>query len=236
MRMVLLIIFVCLHSSMAQAEFKYPEIAKSGETIQRFIPQGWKIHKPIYGGDIVRGDLNKDGIEDAVLVLQHLNKVAEEKFCGDSYESPEDHPRILVILSGQKGGGYRLSAQDNRLLFRSQEGGMMGDPLESLKIERGTLVIEYYGGSAWRWRITQRYRLENTGWFLIGYTRLDHWTGDPKSSLTEDFNLNTGKIEVKKETRISEVKKYIVQRKQAPVKLEDVRCWKYKSVDELKVE
>ncbi|MGH1351828.1 MAG: hypothetical protein ACRBBN_13640 [Methyloligellaceae bacterium] len=229
------IIFICLISGQAHSAFKYPQIAETGKNIQQFVPEGWKIHRPLDGKDIVYGDLNKDGIKDVALVLQHTNKVIEAKLCNENYEPPADYPRILVILLGRKDGSYRLSTRNNKLLFRSNEGGILGDPLENLKIERGTLVTEYYGGSAWRWRITQRFRLENTGWHLIGYTRHDHWTGDPDSSLTEDYNLITGKIEVTKKSGKAKTKKYVVKRKKQQIKLSKTRCWNYKAVDELKV-
>ena len=103
-----------------------------------FVPSGYKIMKQ------ETGDLNKDGIPDAVLVL--IDK-KEEKEKIDA----EDVPRLLVITFGVQGGGYALSAVSEDAILCKTCGGVFGDPFADLKIVRGTIVIDHYGGSSDRW-------------------------------------------------------------------------------------
>ena len=82
---------------------------------------------------------------------------------------------LLIALAGD--GGYRLAQSDNGVVLRSDEGGVWGDPFQSLEIARGTVVLSHYAGSAWRWGIVQRFRFQNGDWYLIGQTDSSHHTG-----------------------------------------------------------
>jgi hypothetical protein len=92
-----------------------------------------------------------------------------------------------------KQGGYKLSVQSNDIIRRADEGGIYGDPLDDLYIERGSLVINFYGGSAWRWDYRLRFRFQENGWFLIGMIDLSYNNLDGKST-EYDYNLLTGKM------------------------------------------
>ena len=92
-------------------------------------------------------------------------------------------------------GDYQLSVQSNDLILCSDDGGSFGDPFEGISIDRGCLLVHFFGGSAWRWDIQQRFRFQNHGFYLIGITELgyhDAWG----HMLADDYNLLTGKLKV----------------------------------------
>ena len=132
-------------------------LPRTGSTVSAFVPSGYKIMKQ------VKGDLNKDGIPDVVLVLKNKK---EDKEGVDA----EEIPRLLVIIFGVKTGGYTLSASSKEAILCRTCGGVFGDPFADLKIVRGTIVIEHYGGSSDRWGYTHRWRFQDGDWFLIGVT------------------------------------------------------------------
>src|SRR5690606_17400247 len=86
----------------------------------------------------VSGDLNKDGINDLVVVYQH------KPVTYDDYENLE---RLLVIYKKSNGSWVKWSESKTALLG-TQEGGSKGDPLTGVEIKNGILIIDHYGGSS----------------------------------------------------------------------------------------
>jgi hypothetical protein len=128
------------------------------------------------------GDLNKDGQAELVLVV-------------DDLQSAEDFgiSRRIHIYRLENGQWKRWEEFRGGILS-SESGGMMGDPFEGITIERGTIVINHFGGSRYKWRYTHRFRYQNGRWELIGATTLygtpcEYWK-------TYDYNLSTGTVEV----------------------------------------
>lgn len=128
------------------------------------------------------GDLNKDGQPELVLVV-------------DDLQSADDFgvSRRLQIYRLENGQWQRWEEFRGGILS-SERGGMMGDPFQGITIERGTIVIEHFGGSRYKWRYTHRFRYQNNRWELIGATTLygtpcEYWK-------TYDYNLSTGTIAV----------------------------------------
>lgn len=148
-----------------------------GNTITDFVPHGWFLK------DKIEGDLNKDGLMDTALIID------EQVFADDP--APQ---RALVVLFS-KNGAWSFSASNDQLVFCATCGGMLGDPLQKLAIDRGVLVIELYGGSRDRWGMTYRFRWQNGNWYLIGYTHLTADTIELTSRIS-DFNWSTGAIEI----------------------------------------
>ncbi len=127
----------------------------------------------------VKGDLDNDGMDEWVLVY-------------DTDDSTDfGNIREIQILKKVNGQWSELASSRNAILS-SDAGGLMGDPLVEISIEEGILIVEYYGGSAWRWHYSDIYRYQNGQFELIGYT-----AGGFKmcESFWEcDFNLSTGKM------------------------------------------
>ena len=157
------------------------------DSLQDFIPAQWELIAS------AQGDLNKDGLDDYAAIIEYLTEVSETRVFGDYTEEILGRPRILFMAFAKPGDGLCLSVQNNDLVLRAHEGGMMGDPFSDLAIERGAVRIDYYGGSSWRWAKTVRFRYQQDDWYLIGYTDKSYHTFGGK--MTEyDYNPLTGKL------------------------------------------
>ncbi|MCR2803550.1 hypothetical protein [Paenibacillus soyae] len=144
-----------------------------------FIPAGWGVAAK---GDpiVAEGDLNKDGVQDVAMIIEQSESEAEG--------APR---RVLLIAFGSSAGEFSLSIIADKVFMRADEGGVWGDPFESLSIDRGSVVVSHYGGSNWRWYSKYRFRYQDDDWYLIGATKGEHFTGD-ESRTEEDYNLLTG--------------------------------------------
>ncbi|MEM8743952.1 MAG: hypothetical protein AAGF14_04880 [Pseudomonadota bacterium] len=182
-------VLITAPGSHASADFAYPELPEQGSDISDWILPGWKARAT------EKGDLNKDGREDVALILERDAPAKHARGCGAKRDTSAASPRILVLLLAQQGGGYRLSAADPNIVLRADEGGIFGDPLEMLLIERGSVLLRHYGGSAWRWVQTYRFRNQDGGWFLIGYTDGTNHNVSRLSTMY-DYNPLTGKMEI----------------------------------------
>ncbi|MFD1177870.1 hypothetical protein ACFQ3W_16390 [Paenibacillus puldeungensis] len=176
---------------------------KRAKQLTSLIPAGWHIledtdRKPIKA----EGDLNKDGIKDIATIIEKNKK-------GD--EAP---PRDLLIAFGNKDKTLTLSIIAKNVVLKADEGGVWGDPFDSLVIDRGSVVLSDYGGSNWRWYNKYRFRYQNKDWYLIGLTTGTYFTGNAtmENADENDYNLLTGdyiqrrtddkgKVKVTKENR-----------------------------------
>ena len=163
-----------------------PPLPKRAATLAGFVPPGWRTL-----GE-ARGDLNGDGLADIVAVLGSRR---EESAPADADLPPR---LLLVALAGRgKGGttaGYRRAALDQRAVFARSDGGAFGDPFADIRVERGTLALEHYGGSRERWGYTDRFRLQNGAWEQIGRTSTSMDAFEPGRTRSRDVNLNTGRV------------------------------------------
>lgn len=159
---------------------------------------------------VARGDLNNNKIEDCVLALYHKSEKDEGK-------DPDSIPaRLLVILSGSN-NGYIQAAKSSTALLCKHCGGIFGDPFEGIEIAKNVLKIYHYGGSAWRWSYTHKFRFRNNNWYLIGRTMNSYWNvkhcdklNDFAGTENEDVNFVTGDYQIKK---ISQDCKLLVNKK-----------------------
>lgn len=185
-KIILLILLVfCFNSTdvLAANSTNKPEdikLEKSGESLDDFIPEDWKLISK------VKGDLNKDKLKDIAAVIEYTGE-------SDSDDVEwTGQPRILFVIFKQKDGTYKLSIQSSNVIMRSGEGGVFGDPFDGIKYSRGSILVSSYGGSAWRWGFTYRFRFQNHGWYLIGETEFSENINTGESE-TIDTNCLTGK-------------------------------------------
>src|SRR5215471_8106430 len=107
-------------------------------------------------------DLNGDGLQDFVLVL-------EKQKAQPSDPDIEDRQRLLLILVRQPGGALKEVKRNDRIVYCSTCGGMMGDPFQGVQAGPNTFTVSHYGGSAWRWSVDYKFnysRRDNT-WQLV---------------------------------------------------------------------
>jgi len=125
------------------------------------------------------GDLDKDGVDELVVV-----------FARDTlWESSE--PRDFVIYK-QKEGKWDVWFENDNVILRADEGGIMGDPFyEGVEIKNGVIHISHNGGSSWKWGYTSKFRYQDGDFYLIGHNSIngkvcEYWE-------EADYNLSTGK-------------------------------------------
>lgn len=136
--------------------------------------------------DSIKGDLDRDGIDEFVVAY---NTEIEK----DDYESV---PRELVIYKKSK-DEWKVWEKSGQALYGSRDGGMMGDPFGQIEIKNGLLLVSQDGGSSWKWGHTDKYRFQDEEFYLIGY--ISHYGKLCEYWESVDFNLNTGKMIIEKE-------------------------------------
>jgi hypothetical protein len=130
-----------------------------------------------------KADLDGDGLQDAVLVLE------KQKTSPDAPDI-EEGQRPLLVLLGQPDGSYRLAKRNDRIVYCSTCGGIMGDPFQWVEVGPRTFTVHHYGGSAWRW----------SNAFTFNYSRRDH-TWQLVRVETRRFNAaDPGNVDVTVET------------------------------------
>jgi hypothetical protein len=143
------------------------------------------------------GDLNKDGIDEKVIVY-NTTDTTEDGIVREL--------QIFRLISGE----WKLWKKSRNAIKKSQEGGMMGDPFAGIDIVKGLLVIDFNGGSSWKWNYTDKYRFQHDEFELIGYKGIygklcEYWE-------EVDFNIVTGKIIYNKEYEDCEKDQQIYKR------------------------
>ncbi|MEO6452595.1 MAG: hypothetical protein ABIN97_00920 [Ginsengibacter sp.] len=159
---------------------------------------------------VAKGDLNNDGVEDYILALNHQSEKKE----GQNDDSIP--PRLLIIVLRTAKGYIQAERSSNALLCKDC-GGVFGDPFQGIEIKENVLNIYHYGGSAWRWSYTHKFRFQNNHWYLIGQTINSYWCvkhcdklDDFAGTNNEDINFITGHYEVRK---VSENCKLLINKK-----------------------
>ncbi len=129
-----------------------------------------------------RGDLDGDGDEDVLLVLAP-RPGADTRF---------DSRTLLVLVRGAD--GKLAKAVDNPEAIPCERcGGMMGDPLQDISIDKSGFTLRLEGGSRELWSQTFRfdYSRKDAMWMLVSIKQggADRATGDVagKRRSVEDF-------------------------------------------------
>lgn len=182
------------------------EISKSPAD---FVPEGYVIFDTIYG------DLNKDKIEDCVLIIKGTEK---SEIVKDEYRGKLDRNRRGILILLNKGDGYELAVKnDNCFSSENEDGGVYFAPELDVEIIKEKLFIHYAHGRYGYWRYM--FRLQNSDLELIGYdsssnhgptvlteTSINFLTR--RKIVNENTNPNIDEPEIfeKKETKINKTK------------------------------
>lgn len=147
------------------------------------MPKGWQQLVRQSVPVRVEGDLNKDGNQDVAMVIEKLDSGEDQ--------APE---RALLIAFGNKEGTYTRSIMADKAILKADEGGVWGDPLAGISIDRGSLIVSFYGGSNDRWYGNYRFRFQDEDWYLIGATVGSFYSGTMTETTgdEEEYNLLTG--------------------------------------------
>ena len=193
-----LLFIVCSFNVLA---INFPEKANK---VEDFIPKGWKSIV------IKKGDLNKDKIDDVVLVIEK-NDPKNLKKSESTYETSVVHnfnPRIILVLFKDKNSKYNLAAKNEDGFIvsegRSYEEGfeklsspnLNGKLSDSIAIKNNILHIYTYFEATRSSSSTEYiFRYQNNRFELIGLeVNTDGAGGGYLESSNYSFNFSTKKL------------------------------------------
>ena len=151
MKKILLILpFFLLTILSCKAQYKEPS---------DFIPKGYAEFKKY------SGDLNKDGLEDCVLIIK---KTDSTNVVMNRFDKKVDRNRRGIIVLFKNANGYEL-ADKNLECFSSEneDGGVYFAPELWIEIKDNKLYIHYGHGRYGYWKYT--FRFQKSNFELIGY-------------------------------------------------------------------
>ncbi|MFW2177474.1 MULTISPECIES: hypothetical protein [unclassified Moraxella] len=138
---------------------------------QRFIPKGFHLTE-----HDCKGDFNKDGQTDCVLIIKDTQKagwVNDET----TENKPIDRNRRGIIVLFKTPNGYE-KILENKAIFASENewGGVYFPPDLTVESKANKLVIDYTHGRYGSWSYTFDYRQLNDkkDFYLIGYDSSDN--------------------------------------------------------------
>jgi len=204
------------------------------QQITDFIPKGYKLFEKI------SGDLNKDGLEDCVLIIKATRK---DGFVKNSFDKVVDRNRRGIIILFTEKNGYKLASKNyNCFSSENEDGGNYYAPELWVEERKGNLYLRYCHGRYGYWEYCFRY--QNSDFMLIGY-EVSHDRGPVvlfKTSINfltgivyDDENINADKYDADSDddSEIDEVfKRTVVKLKKKPLmKLSEIEDF-----DELRFE
>jgi hypothetical protein len=140
-----------------------------------------------------RADLNGDGLQDYVIVL-------EKQKANPSDDDIEENQRPLLILVRQPDGALKEVKRNEKIIFCSTCGGVMGDPFRGVKTGPKTFTVRHDGGSADRWsnEYTFNYSLKDNTWQLVRVMEETHSAVRPGKAKTRIYTppKDYGKIDI----------------------------------------
>lgn len=145
---------------------KTETIVKEGNVIvdytkpkQDFIPKGYVVFREFFG------DLNKDGIDDCLLIIKATKP---ENIVTNRFETEVDRNRRGIIVLFKKGKGYELATKNyDCFSSENEDGGVHMPPDLDIRLEKGNLILHYAHGRYGYWAYT--FRHQNNDFELIGY-------------------------------------------------------------------
>lgn len=218
--MALLILVLCSNGLYAQ-NFIFPELSKQGKSIKDLIPSRWVVI------DSVQGDLNQDKKDDLALIIEFHAAVKEKRAYGDNKTdliTELQKPRILAVyFKNKNSAGYTLSLQNNDFILRSDEGGVLGDPLQPMTISANKIQLNFQGGGNWRWLLNYTFVYQNRDWYLTEANNLSTHKVTGEMS-RKNYNFITKKVHLTESNAFS--RSTTEQSSQRDLKMEQLRTFK----------
>ncbi|MEO7978290.1 hypothetical protein [Flavobacterium sp.] len=199
---------------------------QTGKPINDFIPTGYKIFQEI------KGDLNKDGVEDCVVIIKGTKK---ENVITDEYRGKLDRNRRGIIVLFKKNGNY-IQKVKNYDCFSSEneDGGVYFAPELDVSIEKGKLYVHYGHGRYGYWTYT--FRGKNNDFELIGYDSSEN-SGPIINSETSINFLTKTKVTKTNTNENAESGDEVFEEKKEKIKVDQlIRLSGIKDFDELETE
>lgn len=169
----------------ALPKVEYPALPAEAGNAQGFVPNGWSMEHS------ARGDLDRDGRDDLLLVLRMRDPRNILRNDGLGTDELDTNPRLLVVAF-REGARYRRVLQDHTLIPRHDD-PVADDYLaeDPVAIVRGTARIRLHfwrsagGWGTWNRRFT--FRWQDGCFRLVGF---DHDQLQRNSGFTERTSIN----------------------------------------------
>jgi len=163
-------LLICLSLFFQQVARTQP--AEIPAEIKPFILPGHEIL------DYQTGDINKDLRPDAILILK--NPLEDSTW-------EELLPRPLLVLLRQADGKLKQVIRNNKAIMGRHEGGVFGDPFQSMNLYPGGFSISFYGGSSWRWMYEYEFRWNASSkqWILFQESSGSFNAGDMENTMKD---------------------------------------------------
>jgi hypothetical protein len=170
--------------------FVFPKLIVQSSSIASIIPKNWKAIDTAYG------DLNNDKKEDLVLVLEYNQPIDEVRAYGDADTEiirEFQKPRVLAIYFKNARYQYVFGLQNNNFILRSEEGGAYGEPYQQVTIVDNRLILDFMGGSSWRWQLNYQFKYENKEWLMVKATN-SSWDATSGEMNNKEYNFVSKKL------------------------------------------
>jgi hypothetical protein len=150
-------------------EASYPPLPATGAAAESFVPAGWGIEV------LEKGDLNRDGRPDLLLVLKQDDPA---NLITNDPDSPGEgewdaNPRILAVAFAAKKGGFELALESDDFLPR-HENPCIDDPFGMADIADGNVRIGLHlWANAGTWYTSDSiftFRYSSKAFRLVSYT------------------------------------------------------------------
>ena len=171
----LYVLILSMLTGVIMADEFIPKLKETAQTSLGLVPANWKMISS------VMGDLNKDGLEDLVFVIQNTNleKIQIDKeFIGNSTDL---NPRVLAIYFwNPKLNRFEKQMQKNNLIPLKDAPNIV-DPFDSSDgievTKKGILKIRFrFFATMGSWATSghlYKFRYQNNHFSLIGYDRYE---------------------------------------------------------------
>ncbi|WP_045503288.1 hypothetical protein [Chryseobacterium sp. StRB126] len=179
----------------------------------------------------IKGDLDKDGKDETVLVFD------TDKTASDYERAPgkKDYKRIFYVLKNEQ-GQLKIWKENSILLYSSGMGFYPDDNILNIQIKNNCLVVEQQFSTNSRHSQTSKhtFRFQNGDFYLIG--SYDNFADNCEFDFTNEVNFSTGKVIVDKEysscddnTKIPEnFHKEFTHKLKTLIKMDDFRIGNHK--------
>ena len=150
-------------------KFEFPELPEEGTTLADFIPEGYHLVKS------TQGDINRDGKQDWVWVMEYDTEVKERLQTTERTRVLTSFPRILGVALGYPRGVWGLEYQNNLFILRKAEGEKGQEPLHKLTVDaQGHLHVGFHRTSPEKeWEVEYIWSYRENTFFLIRANSLD---------------------------------------------------------------
>lgn len=129
--------------------------------------------------DYYQTNLNTDQLPDLLLVMQQPTDTTKT-------ETEQEGKRQLYVLLQQSNKQYKVAAQNDKVVYCQNCGGVMNDPYMGIIINPDhSFTVSNYGGSAWRWGIDYTFAYKNNDFFWVKETSTTFSSTDPEHGDTK---------------------------------------------------